>query len=194
MKREDIGITFENQVLTIRGERKLDQRSSASLSAARALIWRFSRAFTMPSTIDAGAISASYKDGVLTVEAAAAGRGQAEADRSHRISPRSHVPQRGRHSHAAPRCAARGNLYGWQTHHRSNRATSSPFGPLSSPVASCSLTWRLSAPSSCAGARCPASSGPAAARTSSSGSRWKRSARPHRILAAAGSRIGGGAR
>lgn len=68
MKREDIGITFENQVLTIRGERKLDrevkrdayQRLERSYGA-------FSRAFTIPSTIDAGAISASYKDGVLTV-------------------------------------------------------------------------------------------------------------------------------
>ena len=68
MKREDIGITFENQVLTIRGERKPDgqikrdayQRLERSYGA-------FSRAFTIPSTIDAGAISASYKDGILTI-------------------------------------------------------------------------------------------------------------------------------
>lgn len=68
MKREDISITFENQVLTIRGERKVDetirrdryQRFERSYGS-------FSRSFTIPSTIDAGRINATYKDGVLTV-------------------------------------------------------------------------------------------------------------------------------
>ena len=68
MKREDISITFENQVLTIRGERKPDE------SVVRDRYQRFERpygafgrSFTIPSTIDAGRITASYKDGVLTV-------------------------------------------------------------------------------------------------------------------------------
>ena len=68
MKREDISITFENQVLTLRGERKLDD------SIRRDRYQRFerpyglfSRSFTIPATIDAARISASYKDGVLTV-------------------------------------------------------------------------------------------------------------------------------
>lgn len=68
MKREDISITFENQVLTIRGERRLDE------SVRRDRYQRFerpygtfSRSFTIPSTIDAARISASYRDGVLTV-------------------------------------------------------------------------------------------------------------------------------
>jgi HSP20 family protein len=68
MKREDISITFENQVLTIRGERKVDetirrdryQRFERSYGS-------FSRSFTIPSTIDAARIHAAYKDGVLTV-------------------------------------------------------------------------------------------------------------------------------
>ena len=68
MKREDISITFENQVLTIRGERKVDetirrdryQRFERSYGS-------FSRSFTIPSTIDAARINATYKDGVLTV-------------------------------------------------------------------------------------------------------------------------------
>ena len=68
MKREDIGITFENQVLTIRGERKLDQQIKRdAYQRLERSYGAFSRAFTIPSTIDAGAISASYKDGVLTV-------------------------------------------------------------------------------------------------------------------------------
>jgi HSP20 family protein len=68
VRREDISITFENQVLTIRGERKHDasirrdryQRFERAYGA-------FSRSFTIPATIDAGSIQASYKDGVLTV-------------------------------------------------------------------------------------------------------------------------------
>ena len=68
MKRDDISITFENQVLTIRGERKVDetirrdryQRFERSYGA-------FSRSFTIPSTVDAARITAAYKDGVLTV-------------------------------------------------------------------------------------------------------------------------------
>jgi HSP20 family protein len=68
MNREDINITFENQVLTIRGERKLDesirrdryQRFERSYGP-------FSRSFTIPVTVDAANISASYKNGVLTV-------------------------------------------------------------------------------------------------------------------------------
>ena len=78
MKREDIGITFENQVLTIRGERKLDQQIKRdAYQRLERSYGAFSRAFTIPSTIDAGAISASYEDG-LTREAAAARRGEAE--------------------------------------------------------------------------------------------------------------------
>lgn len=66
--RGDIGITFENQVLTIRGERKLDEtiRRDRYQRFERAY-GTFSRSFTIPSTIDAARISASYKDGVLTV-------------------------------------------------------------------------------------------------------------------------------
>ena len=68
MKREDIGITFENNVLTIKGERKVEgvtrrenfQRMERSYGA-------FTRSFTVPAAVDASRISASYKDGVLTV-------------------------------------------------------------------------------------------------------------------------------
>jgi HSP20 family protein len=69
MKREEIGITFENQVLTIRGERKFDETvSRESYQRIERSYGAFSRSFTIPSTIDAAAISASYKDGVLTVK------------------------------------------------------------------------------------------------------------------------------
>jgi HSP20 family protein len=68
MKREDISITFENQVLTLRGERRQDEtiRRDRYQRFERAY-GTFSRSFTIPSTIDASRITASYKDGILTV-------------------------------------------------------------------------------------------------------------------------------
>ena len=68
MKREDIALTFENQVLTIRGERKLDETINRdAYQRVERSYGPFSRSFTLPSTIDANRISAVYKDGVLTV-------------------------------------------------------------------------------------------------------------------------------
>jgi HSP20 family protein len=68
LKREDISITFENQVLTLRGERKLDQTiKREAYQRVERSYGAFSRSFTIPSTIDAAGITAAYKDGVLTV-------------------------------------------------------------------------------------------------------------------------------
>lgn len=68
MRREDISITFENQTLTIRGERKLDETVNRdNYQRLERFYGQFSRSFTLPATIDAASISASYKDGVLTI-------------------------------------------------------------------------------------------------------------------------------
>jgi HSP20 family protein len=67
MKREDIKITFENQVLTIEGERKADAVAGDAYRRAERGIGAFRRSFTLPATIDGGRIAASYQDGVLTV-------------------------------------------------------------------------------------------------------------------------------
>jgi HSP20 family protein len=68
MKREDINVTFENNVLTLKGERQLEQEVSKDrVQRLERFYGSFSRSFTLPSTVDAGKISASYKDGVLTV-------------------------------------------------------------------------------------------------------------------------------
>ena len=68
MKREDIGVTFENHVLTLTGERKGEQEISRDrFQRLERFQGTFSRSFTLPATVDAGRISATYKDGVLTV-------------------------------------------------------------------------------------------------------------------------------
>ena len=68
MKREDIHITFENGVLTLKGERKVEQEVKRdNFQRLERRYGTFSRSFTLPNTIDPSRISASYKDGVLTV-------------------------------------------------------------------------------------------------------------------------------
>jgi HSP20 family protein len=68
MRREDINITFENNVLTLRGERKAEQEvRKDSFQRMERHYGAFSRSFTLPATIDIASISATYKDGVLTI-------------------------------------------------------------------------------------------------------------------------------
>ena len=68
MKREDIHVSFENNVLTLKGERKREHDvKGEAFQRAERFYGSFSRSFTLPATVDAARISASYKDGVLTV-------------------------------------------------------------------------------------------------------------------------------
>jgi HSP20 family protein len=67
-KREDISVTFENNILTLKGERKLEQEVKPdSYQRIERRFGSFTRSFTLPSTVDASKINASYKDGVLTI-------------------------------------------------------------------------------------------------------------------------------
>ena len=68
MRREDISVTFENNVLTLKGERKIaDEVGNDQFQRLERFYGSFSRSFTLPSTVDASNIIATYKDGVLTV-------------------------------------------------------------------------------------------------------------------------------
>jgi HSP20 family protein len=68
MKREDIQLTFENNVLTIRGERRAAHEiEREQFQRVERHHGTFSRSFTLPPTLDASKITASYKDGLLTV-------------------------------------------------------------------------------------------------------------------------------
>ena len=68
MKREDISVTFENNVLTLKGERKFETEVPRDrFQRFERFYGSFSRSFTLPATVDAAKISAAYKDGVLTV-------------------------------------------------------------------------------------------------------------------------------
>ena len=68
MKREDISVTFENGVLTLKGERKFEQETKKeNYHRVERRHGTFSRSFTLPNTVDASRISAAYKDGILTI-------------------------------------------------------------------------------------------------------------------------------
>jgi HSP20 family protein len=68
MKRENIKVTFENEVLTIEGERAFptdverDQYHRIERSYGA-----FRRSFTLQSSVDSGRVAATYQDGVLTI-------------------------------------------------------------------------------------------------------------------------------
>ena len=68
MRREDIDVSVENNTLTIRGERKLDNEiKQENFHRIERAYGSFSRQFSLPSTVDATKIGAEYKNGVLSV-------------------------------------------------------------------------------------------------------------------------------
>ena len=69
VNREDVDVTVENNVLTLRGEKKLpaDVKEDQFRRVERRY-GTFARSFTLPNTVDAGKVSADFKNGVLTVK------------------------------------------------------------------------------------------------------------------------------
>jgi HSP20 family protein len=69
MEEKDIDVRVENNMLTIRGERKFEEsvKEDNYLRVERAY-GSFSRSFSLPNTVSTDAIQANYKNGVLKVE------------------------------------------------------------------------------------------------------------------------------
>jgi HSP20 family protein len=68
LTREEIDVTVENFVLTIKGEKKLaGEVKEEQFHHIERRYGPFSRSFSLPRTIDAGKVAAEYKNGVLTV-------------------------------------------------------------------------------------------------------------------------------
>ena len=68
IKPEELDIRVENNILTIRGERKFEKQvnENSYLRVERAY-GSFSRSFSLANTVNAEAIQADYKNGVLTL-------------------------------------------------------------------------------------------------------------------------------
>src|SRR5579872_2710697 len=68
VNEKEIDIRVENNLLTIRGERKFEKSvSDDSYLRIERTYGVFSRSFSLPNTVNAEAIRAEYKNGVLTV-------------------------------------------------------------------------------------------------------------------------------
>jgi HSP20 family protein len=68
VSREDVEVTVENNVLTLKGEKKLpaDVKEEQFRRVERDY-GVFTRSFTLPNFVDAGKVTADFKNGVLTV-------------------------------------------------------------------------------------------------------------------------------
>lgn len=68
VNEKDIDVRVENNMLTIRGERKLEEKTEKeSYLRVERTYGTFSRSFRLPNTVNNEAILAGYKNGVLTV-------------------------------------------------------------------------------------------------------------------------------
>lgn len=68
MKKEDIEISLHNGMLTISGERKHEEEHKEGESfRSERFFGKFHRSVSLPTAVDTGKVSASYKDGILTV-------------------------------------------------------------------------------------------------------------------------------
>lgn len=68
MKKEDVKISVQDNVLTLKGEKKqeIDEKEKNFHRVERSY-GVFERSFSLPSSVQTDKIKASYKDGVLTI-------------------------------------------------------------------------------------------------------------------------------
>jgi HSP20 family protein len=66
MRKEEIEISLHDGTLTISGERK-DEHKNGSNARTERFVGKFRRTIALPTGIETTRVSASYKDGILTV-------------------------------------------------------------------------------------------------------------------------------
>jgi HSP20 family protein len=68
VKKEDVYVSIENNMLTILGERKFsEEMKKENYHRFERSYGEFMRSFTLPSFVDANKVNAEFKDGVLRV-------------------------------------------------------------------------------------------------------------------------------
>lgn len=68
MRKDDIHVSLDNNVLTIRGQRqRVGSENQQDYRVLERYYGNFYRSFLLPSTVDENSIDAAYKDGVLTL-------------------------------------------------------------------------------------------------------------------------------
>jgi len=68
VKKENVYVSIDNKLLTIRGERKFSEETKKeNYHRVEGSYGEFMRSFTIPSFVDANKVNAEFKDGVLWV-------------------------------------------------------------------------------------------------------------------------------
>lgn len=67
MRKEDIEISLHEDMLTISGERKHETGPNDKTERTERYVGKFRRSISLPARVDASKVSATYKDGILTV-------------------------------------------------------------------------------------------------------------------------------
>jgi HSP20 family protein len=68
MKQEDFDLSIENNVITLRGERKFEKTEETdNYHRVERSYGSFTRSFTLPQTVSAEGANAEYNNGVLRV-------------------------------------------------------------------------------------------------------------------------------
>ena len=67
MRKEDIEISLHDGTLAISGERKSEPSNGEEAECTERYVGKFRRSITLPTQVNANKVSATYRDGILTV-------------------------------------------------------------------------------------------------------------------------------
>ena len=68
MEQKDLKVNFEDGLLTVSGERQFERKDDRNYHRIERTYGSFVRSFSLPRSVDANAIVAGYKNGVLEIE------------------------------------------------------------------------------------------------------------------------------
>lgn len=67
LRKEDVNVTLQEGLLTVKGERKSDDDKDATYYLRERVAGSFTRAIELPVAVNAGKIDARFRDGVLEI-------------------------------------------------------------------------------------------------------------------------------
>jgi HSP20 family protein len=67
MRKEEIDIALHDGTLTVSGERKSEVGTADKAERSERYVGTFRRSITLPTRVDPNKVSATYKDGILTI-------------------------------------------------------------------------------------------------------------------------------
>jgi len=68
MNEKDLRVNFEDGLLTVSGERQFEKKDDRNYHRIERTYGTFTRAFSLPRTVDPNSINAQYRDGILEIE------------------------------------------------------------------------------------------------------------------------------